>query len=68
MKIRITGDTHGQFYGIEQWCKVEKTTKKDILCITGDVGINYYGYVRDREKKEYLQSLPITLFCVHGNH
>ena len=68
MKIRITGDTHGQFYGIEQWCKEEKTTKKDILCITGDVGINYYGYVRDREKKEYLQSLPITLFCVHGNH
>ena len=68
MKIRITGDTHGQFYGIEQWCKEEKTTKKDIHSITGDVGINYYGYVRDREKKEYLQSLPITLFCVHGNH
>ena len=21
MKIRITGDCHGQFYGIEQWCK-----------------------------------------------
>lgn len=68
MRIDITGDCHGQFYGIEQWCREEKTTKEDILCITGDAGINYYGYVRDREKKEYLQSLPITLFCVHGNH
>ena len=34
----------------------------------GDAGINYNGWVLDREKKELLKILPITLFCIHGNH
>lgn len=66
--IKITGDTHGMFYGVQEWCREEAAVKEDILIITGDAGINYHGYVHDREKKKLLQSLPITLFCVHGNH
>jgi len=38
------------------------------MIILGDAGINYYLYERDYELKEQLAQLPITLFCVHGNH
>ena len=34
----------------------------------GDAGINFSGGERDRLKKEYLESLPITIFAIHGNH
>lgn len=66
--IYITGDTHGNFYGIQEWCREEKTNKNDILIILGDAGINFYGPVKDCAKKKLLQTLPITLFCIHGNH
>ena len=36
--------------------------------ILGDAGINYYLDDRDVSLKEELSQLPITLFCVHGNH
>lgn len=66
--IFITGDTHGNFYNIEKLCKNFDTTKKDIVIILGDVGINYYGGKRDIKTKEKLSNLPITLFCIKGNH
>lgn len=34
----------------------------------GDTGINYYEDYRDVQRKKLLASLPITLFCIHGNH
>jgi len=64
----ITGDTHGDFEHIEYFCIDNKTTKEDVLIILGDAGINYWGDKRDYRMKQYLQSLPITLFCIHGNH
>ena len=64
----ITGDTHGNFEHIEYFCTENKTTKDDVLIILGDVCINYYCDRRDYRMKQYLQSLPITLFCIHGNH
>lgn len=71
-RVILTGDVHGEnpkkLKRIEWLCDNIHTTKEDILAILGDVGINYYGAVQDREKKEYLQSLPITLFCIQGNH
>lgn len=66
--IFITGDTHGKFDNIERLCKKIGTTKKDIIIILGDVGINYYGGQRDINTKEKLSNLPITFFCVKGNH
>ena len=66
--IYITGDTHGCFGRIAEFCKIEKTTKKDILIILGDVGINYHGNKRDLKTKQFLSKLPITLFCIKGNH
>lgn len=65
--IYITGDTHGRFDRIQEFCEDFNTSKEDILIILGDAGINYYGS-GDRSRKKKLQSLPITLFCIHGNH
>lgn len=64
----LTGDTHGVFNRIEVFCRENNTTKDDILCILGDAGINYYLNKRDYMLKQVLQDLPITLFCIHGNH
>lgn len=65
--VYITGDTHGEFKRIQEFCYKFKTTKQDILIILGDAGINYFGKL-DNKLKEYLQSLPITFFCIYGNH
>ena len=66
--IYVTGDTHGKFQRITDFCEHEKTSCEDIMIILGDAGINYNGWVLDREKKELLKTLPITLFCIHRNH
>ena len=66
--IYITGDTHGDFRNVERFCKKMQTSKDDILIILGDAGINYYGAEQDKRKKKYLESLPITIFAIHGNH
>lgn len=66
--VYVTGDTHGEFGRIASFCKKMKTTKEDIMIILGDSGINYFEDNRDIDKKEYLQGLPITVFCIHGNH
>ena len=66
--IWITGDTHGDFYRITHFCYRMKTTINDILIILGDAGINYYLGEHDIELKRQLSRLPITLFCIHGNH
>ena len=68
MRIWVTGDSHGMFERIGKFCEEHQTTKEDLIIIAGDAGINYNGYVRDRAKKEYLESLPIRFLCVHGNH
>ena len=64
----ITGDTHGEFSRIEQFCERIKPTRDDTMIILGDAGINYNGGWRDIHKKQRLAKLPITLFCIHGNH
>lgn len=66
--IYVTGDTHGDFSRIKDFCRRMQTTKEDILIILGDAGINYYGHVRDTVTKDRLAEFPITLFCIHGNH
>lgn len=66
--IYITGDTHGRFEKVIDFCNRFKTVKDDILIILGDAGINYYGDKRDIKLKERLNELPITIFSIHGNH
>ena len=66
--IYITGDTHGEFGRIEVFCRRFGTCKEDLMIILGDAGINFSGGIRDMRKKEFLESLPITVFAIHGNH
>ncbi len=66
--VYITGDVHGNFTAVEQFCAAANTTKEDILIILGDAGINYFGTERDRSLKTHLAALPVTMFCLHGNH
>lgn len=65
----ITGDTHGQFKRIYNFCMENQTTRDDTLVILGDVGIHYTKNKKIyRRLKKELSELPITLFCIHGNH
>ena len=66
--IYITGDTHGQFDRIAMFCAKMNTSQDDVMIILGDAGINYYGGNRDKDIKQMLSELPITFFCIHGNH
>ena len=66
--IYITGDKHGNYSEIFYFCNKYKTSINDIMIILGDAGINYYLDNRDYILKEKLKELPITLFCIHGNH
>ena len=66
--IYLTGDTHGDFERIKDFSERFHTKKTDIMIILGDAGINFSGFLYDQAKKEYLQSLPITVLAVHGNH
>ncbi|MBR6617379.1 MAG: metallophosphoesterase [Oscillospiraceae bacterium] len=66
--IYITGDTHGNFCRIKSFCMNHPTTTEDVMIILGDAGINYYGGAKDSKLKHKLSKLPLTLFCIHGNH
>lgn len=65
----ITGDTHGDFWRIEQFAKRNHLTEEDVIIILGDVGFNYSGYIWDSLRKdEVSKTIPCTFFCIHGNH
>jgi len=66
--VYLTGDTHRDFKLAATFCDTVQSTKNDVLIILGDAGINYFGGEKDRALKRQLAELPITLFCVHGNH
>lgn len=64
----ITGDKHGDYDSVQKFCYKNGTSKEDVLIVLGDAGINFYGDARDIMMKERLSHLPITLFCIQGNH
>ena len=66
--IYLTGDTHGEFKRIADFCEENSTTKEDVMIILGDVGINYRLDDIEARFKYQLDTLPITMFCIHGNH
>lgn len=69
--IYVTGDRHGVYKDLKNWCWKKKTTKDDVLVILGDAGINYLAQdsLQTVSVKAFIEDrLPITLFCIHGNH
>ena len=68
MNVYLTGDTHGRFERIACFCRDNHTTLGDVLIILGDAGVNYYLNHRDEKLKQYIDTMPVTLLCIHGNH
>ena len=68
MNVYLTGDTHGRFERIACLCRDNHTTLGDVLIILGDAGVNYYLDHRDEKLKRYIDTMPVTLLCIHGNH
>lgn len=68
MAIYITGDTHGDFTLFPAFCHRMKTTTENIMIVLGDAGLNYYANRKDQERREEVSKIPITFFCIHGNH
>ena len=56
--VFLTGDTHGEFGRIEEFCAECGTSTDDVMVILGDAGINFYRDKRDDELKEYLEDHP----------
>lgn len=70
ISIYITGDLHGDLTRLTEFCTVHLglSQEKDTMIVLGDAGFNYYGGKRDAKLKQKAANLPITLFCIHGNH
>lgn len=68
MSVYITGDVHGDFSELQQWCYAMQPKKKDIIVILGDVTLNYFGDWRDHNRKKLANALDPEIFCIHGNH
>lgn len=66
--IYITGDKHCDFSEVNMFCYLNTTDKNDLLIVLGDAGINYFANERDYILKNNLSQIPITFFCIHGNH
>ena len=66
--VFLTGDRHGNYKDVEQFCLKWNTSKDDLLIVLGDNGVNYWGPHKDKKLKNYLASLPISFFMIKGNH
>lgn len=60
-RIYLTGDTHADFEDLILQSIHDGLTKRDLLIILGDVGINYFGDIRDRMHKDMLAQIPSTI-------
>ena len=67
-KVFITGDKHGDYREVEEFCLKWNTSKDDLMIILGDNGVNYFGGAKDKRCKERLSCLPMSFFMIRGNH
>lgn len=66
--VYLTGDTHGDFVRVQNFCKKMNTTKEDILIVLGDNAVNFSNPLSDLNLRKQLSKLPITFFLIRGNH
>ncbi len=66
--IWITGDTHGDFGRYAAFTHTHHPTEEDLMIVLGDAGLNVYGGEHDTAHKRFVNSVPFTTFCIHGNH
>lgn len=58
-QVYMTGDTHGQFERVIEFCARREVEPENTFVILGDAGLNYYNDRRDRKKKDQLAQVPI---------
>lgn len=64
-----TGDIHGQSHKLISFIDSHPLGNDDVIVILGDAGFNYYGNSNgDSFFKREINSLGVTIFCIHGNH
>ena len=68
MAVYITGDTHGDFRQIGDFCSVMGTKRDDVMIVLGDAGLNYFGDERDTARKTGVSRTRMTYLMIHGNH
>lgn len=70
--VLYTGDIHGDINPIINALYKYEMKQNDIICVLGDVGLNYYLDDRDTQRKNKLNNKLIQhgteMLCVHGNH
>lgn len=67
-RIFLTGDCHGDFSKIKWFHMRHPETSGSIIVMLGDVGVNYFGDMRDKKRRMELSILPYTFLMIHGNH
>ena len=50
--VYLTGDTHGRFERIVDFCSQREMDRENTFVILGDAGLNFYGGLRDALGKE----------------
>lgn len=69
MRVFVTGDKHGSFNELIDFCNSRELTSEDYVIILGDVGFNYYLNIKDSINKEKVHNnTKCTFICIHGNH
>ena len=68
MAVYVTGDTHGDFRQIGDFCSVMGTKRDDVMIVLGDAGLNYFGDERDTVRKTGVSRTRRTYLMIHGNH
>ncbi len=72
MSFVITGDTHGMLdigKTVEYFNEHEgEYNKDDYLIILGDVGVCGFNPEEEKETRETLRNLPVTVLFIDGNH
>lgn len=71
-KVFVIGDVHGDFAGLNiilKWLTSNnKTSKEDVLIVAGDCGFVWTNSQGEKKKRKHLDSYPITILVVLGNH
>lgn len=71
--IFALADIHGKWQPIRDFhlankLKYKLDTKKNVMILLGDSGLNYFFNHRDEETKRKLCEFPFTYFVIKGNH
>lgn len=71
-RIFVIGDIHGDFKGLgvilKFLTKNNQTTKEDVLIVAGDCGFVWTNSNNEKKERKHLDSFPITIMVVLGNH